>query len=153
MAVGDENSDAWIMDRAQLLPIGADLGAELGSLEPTGATEEEVPSSTSSMGSWADECERADTALAAAEDQMGRKDRDLLAELDAAMAPLHPRHPEPGSRPIAQRRINWQWREYPLRKDTMEKWSSGARKEQPVREPQEPSHRQSYRQREGRWLL
>ena len=70
--------------------------------------------SESSLGSWADECERADAALAATEAQLGRtgdrpemdaalaaaeswmekEDRELLAALEAAMATLH-HHPPP----------------------------------------------------------
>ena len=47
--------------------------AELGSLEEIVAAFTEPSLTASSLGSWADECERADTALAAAaEAQMGR---------------------------------------------------------------------------------
>ena len=69
---------------------------------------------TSSLGSWADECERAEAALAAAEAQMGRgcadedtdgaiataegqldeEDWEWLAVLEAATAPLRPRPAE-----------------------------------------------------------
>ena len=68
---------------------------------------------------WADECERANAALAAAEDQMGRtgeghetdaslaaaearmekEDREWLAALEAAMALLHPRQQGPENQP------------------------------------------------------
>ena len=68
---------------------------------------------------WADECERANAALAAAEDQMGRtgeghetdaslaaaearmekEDREWLAALEAAMALLHPRQQSPENQP------------------------------------------------------
>ena len=74
--------------------------------------------SESSLGSWADECERADAALAATEAQLGRtgdrpemdaalaaaeswmekEDRELLAALEAAMATLHPHPPPPPNR-------------------------------------------------------
>ena len=75
--------------------------------------------SESSLGSWADECERANPALAAAKDQMGRtgeghetdaslaaaearmekEDREWLAALEAAMALLHPRQQGPENQP------------------------------------------------------
>ena len=80
--------------------------------------------SESSLGSWADECERADAALAATEAQMGRKgerqedntslaaaeaqmekeDRELLVTLEAAMAPLRPCQAGPEGRPPSKKR-------------------------------------------------
>ena len=45
---------------------------ELGSLEEAVTDCTEPSPAASSLGSWADECERADAALAAAEAQMGR---------------------------------------------------------------------------------
>ena len=101
-------------------PTGADLGAELGSLEVIEAALADPDPSESSLGSWADECERADAALAATEAQMGRKgerqeddtslaaqmekeDRELLVTLEAAMAPLRPRQAGPEGRPPARR--------------------------------------------------
>ena len=90
---------------------GEELGAELGSLEEMGAAFTEPSLSASSLGSWADECERADAALAAAEAQMGRRcpdeslgddtatagdlleeeDWEWLTALGAAIAPPPPR--------------------------------------------------------------
>ena len=48
------------------------MEGELGSLEEVDAVFAEPSPTASSLGSWADECERADAALAAAEAQMGR---------------------------------------------------------------------------------
>ena len=92
-------------------PQGEELGAELGSLEEMGAAFTEPSLAASSLGSWADECERADPALAAAEAQMGRRcpdeslgddtatagdlleeeDWEWLTALGAAIAPPPPR--------------------------------------------------------------
>ena len=54
------------------LPQGEELEGELGLLEEVEAAFTEPSPAASSLGSWADECKRADTALAAAEAQMGR---------------------------------------------------------------------------------
>ena len=95
----------------ELSPPGEELGAELGSLEEMGAAFTEPSLAASSLGSWADECERADPALAAAEAQMGRRcpdeslgddtatagdlleeeDWEWLTALRAAIAPMLPR--------------------------------------------------------------
>ena len=86
----------------------------MGSLEEIEAAFTEPSPAVSSLGSWADECERADTALAAAEAQMGKgctdantegvtaiaeaqldeEDWEWLAALEAATAPLRPRPAE-----------------------------------------------------------
>ena len=65
---------------------GDELGAELGSLEEMGAAFTEPSLAASSLGSWADECERADAALAAAEAQMGRGCPDESLGDDTATA-------------------------------------------------------------------
>ena len=90
--------------------------------------------SESSLGSWADECERANAALAAAEDQMGRtgeghetdaslaaaearmekEDREWLAALEAAMALLHPRQQGPENQPPNKGRATRQKHQPPL---------------------------------------
>ena len=92
-----------------LPPHGKELGAELGSLEEIEAAFTEPSLAVSSLGSWADECERAAAALAAATAQMGRgctdenmgggtakaqldeEDWEWLAALGAATVPLQPR--------------------------------------------------------------
>ena len=99
------------------------LGAELGSLEAIEAALADPDPSKSSQGSWANECERADAALAATEAQMGTKgerqdddtslaaaeaqmekeDRELLVTLEAAMAPLRPCQAGPRAGPPARR--------------------------------------------------
>ena len=48
------------------------MEGELGSLEEVDTAFAEPSPTASSLGSWADECEQADAALAAAEAQMGR---------------------------------------------------------------------------------
>ena len=75
-------------------PLEEDAGGELGLLEEAVTDCAEPSPAASSLGSWADECERADTALAAAEAHMGRGcaeegtegaaalDGDLLMEED-----------------------------------------------------------------------
>ena len=62
-------------------PQGEELGAELGSLEEMGAAFTEPSLAASSLGSWADECERAD-----AEAQMGRRCPDESLGDDTATA-------------------------------------------------------------------
>ena len=66
MLLGVGEPDSWFMDWAppvaawELPPRhGEELGAELGSLEEMGATFTEPSLAVSSLGSWADECERA----------------------------------------------------------------------------------------------
>ena len=66
--------------------MGRSWGAELGSLEEVGAAFAEPSLAVSSLGSWADECERADTALAAAEAQMGLGCPDESMGADTATA-------------------------------------------------------------------
>ena len=66
------------------LPPEDELGAELGSLEVVDAAFAEPGPAGSSLGSWADECKRADAALAAAEAQMGRGCAD--EDTDGAIA-------------------------------------------------------------------
>ena len=56
-----------------------------GSLEEVGATFAEPSPAASSLGSWADECERADAALATAEAQMGRRCPEESLEGDTAL--------------------------------------------------------------------
>ena len=95
------------------------MEGELGPLEEVGAAFAEPSTAASSLGSWADECERADTALAAVEAQMGRgcleeslegdtalaggllgeEDCEGVAALGAAMAPPPPRLEGPGGWP------------------------------------------------------
>ena len=53
-------------------PLEEDTRGELGSLEEAVTDCAEPSPAASSLGSWADECERADAALAAAEAQMGQ---------------------------------------------------------------------------------
>ena len=60
--------------------------AELGSLEEMGAAFTEPSLVASSLGSWADKCERADAALAVAEAQMGRRGPEESLEDDTATA-------------------------------------------------------------------
>ena len=126
MLLGTGEPESWVMDWAPpaaawelpLLP-GEELGAELGSLEEIEATFTEPSPAVSSLGSGADECERADAALAAAEAQMGRgctnestegvtataetqldeEDWEWLAALEAAKAPLRPRPAEAVDQP------------------------------------------------------
>ena len=54
-------------------PQGEELEGELGSLEEVGAAFTKLSPTVSSLGSWADECEQANAALAAAEAKMGRR--------------------------------------------------------------------------------
>ena len=79
MLLGTGKPESWVMDWASPPalwelppPRWEELGAELGLLEEMGAAFTEPSPTTSSLGSWTDECERADAALAAAEAQMGR---------------------------------------------------------------------------------
>ena len=67
-------------------PQGEELEGELGSLEEVGAAFTESSPTVSSLGSWADECEQADAALAAAEAQMGRRCPEENLEGDTALA-------------------------------------------------------------------
>ena len=103
-------------------PHGEELGAELGSLEEMGAAFTEPSLTVSSLGSWADECERADAALAAAKAQMGRgcpdespgdatatakaqldeEDWEWLTALGAAMALPQPRPAGTGGQPLGR---------------------------------------------------
>ena len=98
------------------------MEGELGSLEEVGADFTEPSPAASSLGSWADECEQADAALAAAEAQMGRgcpeeslegntalsgdllgeEDCEWLAALGAAIAPRQPRLEGAGGQPLGQ---------------------------------------------------
>ena len=67
-------------------PQGEELGGELGSLEEVGAACAELSPAGSSLGSWADKCERADTTLAAAEAQMGQGCPEESLEGDTALS-------------------------------------------------------------------
>ena len=87
------------------------MEGELGLLEEVEAAFTEPSPAASSLGSWANECERADAALAATEAQMGQgcpeerlegnaalagvllgeEDCEWLAALGAAIAPPPPR--------------------------------------------------------------
>ena len=67
---------AWELPPLQ----GEEPGAELGSLEEMGAACTEPSLAASSLGSWANDCERADAALAAAEAQMGGDARTRVWE-------------------------------------------------------------------------
>ena len=64
---------------------GRGAGGELGSLEEVGAAFTEPSPAASSLGSSADEFEWADTALAAAEAQMGRRCLGESLEGDTAL--------------------------------------------------------------------
>ena len=71
MLLGVGEPESWFMDCSPPAaawelppPQGEELGAELGSLEEMGAAFTEPSLAASSLGSWADECERADAALA-----------------------------------------------------------------------------------------
>ena len=110
-APGVGEPESWLMDCSPPpvawelpLPLEEEMEGELGSLEEVGADFTEPSPAASSLGSWADECERADTALTAAEAQMGRgctedspspglaegEDGEWVAALGAAIAPLPP---------------------------------------------------------------
>ena len=118
MLLGTGEPESWFMYCSPppvawelLPPHGEEMGVELGSLEEMGAAFTEPSMAASSLGSWADECEQADTALAAAEAQMGRRcpdgslgddtatagdlleeeDWEWLTALGAAIAPPPPR--------------------------------------------------------------
>ena len=132
MRRGVGEPESWLMDcspppAAWELPppLEGEARGELGSLEEVVAKCTELSPVASSLGSWADECEqaneceRADAALPAAEAQMGRGcaeespegdaalDRDLLMEEDsewmvalkAALAPRPPGPAEMGGQP------------------------------------------------------
>ena len=58
----------------------------MGSLEEVGAAFTKPSPAASSLGSWANECERADAALAAAKAQMGRGCPEESLEGDTALA-------------------------------------------------------------------
>ena len=62
------------------------MEGELESLEEVGADFTEPSPAASSLGSWADECELADTALTTAEAQMGRGCTEESLEGDTALA-------------------------------------------------------------------
>ena len=134
MLLGTGEPESWFMDWAPTVaawalppPHGEELGAELGSLEETGAAFTKPCLAASSLGSWADECERADAALAVAIAQMGRgypdespgddtattedqleeeEDWEWLTVLETATAPLPPRPAGTGEpAPRAGRRL------------------------------------------------
>ena len=92
MLLGMGEPESWFMDWAppavawELTPRGEELGAELGSLEEMGAAFTEPSLAASSLGSWADESERADAALTATEAQMGRGCPDESPGDDTATA-------------------------------------------------------------------
>ena len=69
-----------------LPPPGEGMEGKLGSLEEVGAAFAKPSSAASSLGSWADECERADAALTAAEAQMGRECLEESLEGNPALA-------------------------------------------------------------------
>ena len=123
MGIGEPES--WFMDCSPLPaawdlppPLEEDTGGELGSLEEAVTDCTEPSPAASSLGSWADECERAD----AAEAHMGRGcrednpygtaalDGDLpmeeegewLVALKEALALRRPRPGETGSQPKDQ---------------------------------------------------
>ena len=62
------------------------MEGELGSLEEAEAAFTEPSPAPSSLGSWADECERANAAPAAAEAQMGQGCPEESLEGDTALA-------------------------------------------------------------------
>ena len=105
-------------------PLEEDAGWERGSLEEAVTNCTEPSPAASSLGSWADKCERADAALAAAEAQMGRgcvaespegdvalngdllmeEDGEWMVALKAALA-LRPLRPgETGGQPKGRQR-------------------------------------------------
>ena len=93
MLLGVGEPESWFMDCSPPAaawelppPQGEELGAELGSLEEMGAAFTEPSLVASSLGSGADECERADAALAAAEAQMGRRGREESLKDDTTTA-------------------------------------------------------------------
>ena len=129
MLLGVEEPEPWLMDCSpppaawELPPLqGEELGGELGSLEEVGAAFPEPSPAASSLGSWADKCERADAALATAEAQMGwgcpeeslegdtalagdllgEEDCEWLAALGAAIAPPQPRLEGAGGQPLGR---------------------------------------------------
>ena len=127
MLRGIGEPESWLMDCSppqaawELPPPLEEGGGELGSLEEA-VTDCAGPSPTaSSLWSWAEECERADAALAAAEAQMGRGcgeenpegaaalNGDLLMEEDgewmvALKEALAPRPGETGGQPKGRQR-------------------------------------------------
>ena len=128
MLRGVGEPESWLMDcspppAAWELPppLEEDAGGELGSLEEAVTDCAEPSPAASSLGSWADECERADAALAAAEAQMGRGcgeespegaaalNGDLLTEEDgewmvALKEALAPQLGETGGQPKGRQR-------------------------------------------------
>ena len=66
-------------------PLEEEAWGELGSLEEVVAECTEPSPAASSLGSWADECERANAALAAAEAQMGQGCLEESPEGNAAL--------------------------------------------------------------------
>ena len=126
MLRGIGEPESWLMDCSsppaawELPPLEEDARGELGSLEEAVTDCAEPSPAASSLGSWADECERADAALAA-EAQMGRGrgednpegtaalDGDLLMEEDgewmvALKEALAPQPGETGSQPKDRQR-------------------------------------------------
>ena len=73
MLMGIGEPESWLMDCSppaaawELPPLEEDTQGELGSLEEVVTDWAEPSPAASSLGSWANECERADAALAAAE--------------------------------------------------------------------------------------
>ena len=93
MLRGVGEPESWLMDCSPPPPawelpppLEEEMEGELGSLEEVGADFTEPSPAASSLGSWADECERADAALAAAEAQMGRGCTEESLESDTALA-------------------------------------------------------------------
>ena len=79
MLRGIGEPESWLMDCSPPPsawefppPLEEDARGELGSLEEAVTDCAEPSPTASSLGSWADKCERADAALATAEAQMGR---------------------------------------------------------------------------------
>ena len=77
MLRGIGEPESWLMNCFPPLaawelppPLEEDAGGELGSLEEAVTECAEPSPAASSLGSWADECERADAALTAAVAQM-----------------------------------------------------------------------------------
>ena len=93
MLLGVGEPESWLKDCSpppaawELPPTqGEELEGELGSLEEVGEAFTEPSPTVSSLGSWADECERADAPLAAAEAQMCRRCLEENLEGDTALA-------------------------------------------------------------------
>ena len=169
MLLGTGEPESWVMDWAPPPaawelppPHGEELGAELGSLEEMGAAFTEPSLTVSSLGSWADECERADAALAAAKAQMGRgcpdespgdttatakaqldeEDWEWLTALGAAMALPQPRPAGTGGQPLGRQDLLGPRRGRGAREGDGSPQSWGARHQRGPRQKEAPPPQQ-----------